>query len=464
MKPRAQFENAEAVSLEEMLNARERRAETQRSLIEKHSSGLISFVLNIPGQFKAFTLADETFDEGMECIEAQVKLAGGHVLEKLVFKGKTGSEAYFAVDLEAGEIKKRTVAIEDGHALGRLFDIDVFNAKGESLRGADIGRSERTCIVCGGSVWACSRNRTHSAEELSLCVVKLMQDYFSLRYADWAAELAVKALLYEVSAAPKPGLVDRVDNGAHGDMDIFTFIGSALSLTAYFRDITLKAIAYEGRAEALLPQLRYPGIKAEEKMFFETKGINTHKGAIFTFGILCACLGMIYANNLERNTEALLDLCKKVAGGIFGELNGDLNTAKTHGERAYAKFGLGGIRYEAAKGYPSVWQHGFPALKKAAKAGNSLNDAGIIALLHLIANVDDTNIVTRSDLDYLRDIKKRVSDFLKEEKSTGEYLAYAGELNKEFIEKGVSPGGSADLLAAAYFLYFFETDERKNTI
>ena len=41
------------------------------------------------------------------------------------------------------------------------------------------------------------------------------------------AAFAVEGMLYEVTATPKPGLVDRANNGAHYDMDYFTFMSSA---------------------------------------------------------------------------------------------------------------------------------------------------------------------------------------------------------------------------------------------
>ena len=459
-----QFENTQAVSLEEMLNARDRRVKTQKILLENHRATLISFTLNIPGQYKVFPLAKKTFAEGISCIESQINLAGGQILEKVVVDEHTGCEAYFVVNIPEEKIKKHMITIEEEHPIGRLFDMDVFSSMGESLHGADAGRNERKCIVCGEPVWACSRNRTHSAEELSERVVKLMDDYFALRYADWAAEIAVKALLYEVAATPKPGLVDRVDNGSHKDMDIFTFIDSALSLTDYFRKIALQAIYYKGDICNLLPQLRYPGRQAETHMFEVTNGINTHKGAIFTFGILCASMGLIYAGDLPETPETLLTICGKIASELPDELSTDTEKANTHGERAFANFGLSGIRGEAAQGYPNVARYGYPALKDAVESGSSLNDAGVIALLHLIANVDDTNIVARSDLATLKDIRAKVTAFVKEETDTNHLIAYAAQLNKEFIKHRISPGGSADLLAASYFLYFFNTDTRKSTL
>jgi holo-ACP synthase CitX/triphosphoribosyl-dephospho-CoA synthase CitG len=458
MNPQAQFAEAQAVTLRDMLEARERRVETQKALLKKHRRTLVAFTLNIPGQYKVFPLAQKTFAEGVEQIEWQ--MADMPLLERQLVAEQTGDEAYFIFDAPAEEVKRRSLAIEEGHPLGRLFDMDVFDFEGKALRGENTGRSQRTCIICGGPVWACSRSRTHSAEELALRVAAMMQDFFAAKYADWTAEIAVRALLYEVSATPKPGLVDRADNGAHRDMDIFTFINSAESLTPYFRDVTLRAIVYEGDVNALLPQLRFPGRRAESAMLDATKGINTHKGAVFTFGLLCAAMGLVYARGLEASADTLLNLCAQIAGGVSNELENAQSMPKTNGERAFSGFGLKGIRGEAAMGYPNIRQYGFPALKKAVESGASLNDAGVMALVQLIAHVEDTNIVARSNFDTLNEIRTRVAAFLEKNPSSAAVLSYCTELNKEFIEKGISPGGSADLLAASYFLYFFHSDKR----
>ena len=453
MKPEEQFAEAQAVTLSEMLEAREQRAKTQKMLLKKHGGTLVAFTLNVPGQYKSFPLARKTFGEGIKCIQGQIP--DFLVIEKLLVDKNTGDEAYFILDAPAEAVKKRTVAIEEGHPLGRLFDMDVYGCDGVALRGEDTGRSVRTCIVCGGPVWTCSRSRAHSVDELALCVVTMMRDYFAGKFANWAAEISTKALLYEVSATPKPGLVDRADSGAHSDMDIFTFIDSAQALTPYFRAVTSLAMNYEGEACALLALLRYPGRQAESIMLAATKGVNTHKGSIFTFGLLCAAMGLIYARGLENNIDVILDLCAQMAGMVPDELRHVKGAPQTHGERAFTGFGLKGIRGEAAKGYPNVRAHGFPALKAAVESGCNLNDAGVIALLHLIAHVEDTNVVARSDANRLNEIRSAAIAFLQTKPSNGEMINHCAALNTAFVAEGISPGGSADLLAVSYFLYFY---------
>lgn len=116
------------------------------------------------------------------------------------------------------------------------------------------------------------------------------------------AAFAVESMLYEVAATPKPGLVDRANNGAHNDMDFFTFMSSAAALHDTF-DLMIKLGVQKQSSpiQELLPMLRKEGRLAEKKMFEATGGVNTHKGMIFSLGILCGCCGWILGRN-DKNT------------------------------------------------------------------------------------------------------------------------------------------------------------------
>ncbi len=456
----ALFASSTPITLDAMLAARERRAARQRELIAQFKTTLISFTLNIPGAYKAYPLARQAFDEGMDIVERQLARAKFPVPHREIDIADTGFEARLAGAAPAAEVKNIAMLVENGHGLGRLYDIDVLDSDGAALRGSDAGRPERQCLVCGKPVWECARSRAHSAEELAWRTARLIKDHFDAEFADRVASMATRALLYEVSATPKPGLVDRANNGSHADMDNFTFIDSSVVLTPYFRDLTRQGLAYAGEACRMLPWLRHPGQMAEDRMFAATGGVNTHKGLIFSMGILCAAMGMVRARQLPLTADTLLDLCGQIAANTPDELRRDHGADDTtHGEKVFGKYGLTGIRGEAAAGYPHVRRHGYPALRRAAMRGCHLNDAGVIALLHLLAHVPDTNMISRTDLDTLRSVQEEVRLFLEKDGEPAELLAFARELDARFIRRRLSPGGCADLLAVAYFLYF-AMDER----
>ena len=242
MKDNAFFQGCAPVTVEQVLTAREKRVARIQALVLEPSHTIISFKLNIPGKVKQYPLARNAFEIGIACIESQLKRSNITIIHFEKACELTGNEAFFLVEKDSMQIKKQTIAIEDSHPLGRLFDIDVTDGTGQNITGAEVGRPERSCLICGGPVWVCARSRRHSADELALQTAKMIEDHLISAFAETIATCATRALLYEVSVTPKPGLVDRLGNGAHSDMDFFTFIDSATTLSPYFRDITIRAI------------------------------------------------------------------------------------------------------------------------------------------------------------------------------------------------------------------------------
>lgn len=447
--------DAVPVTLEEMLDAREARVRRQRDLLARHGGALVSFTLNIPGEYKAYPLARDAFAEGMTAMAGQLRRAKLRVPECREHASSAGYEGYFAVDAEPGRVKTLTLIVENGHALGRLFDFDVLGRDGIPLRGVDAGRGERSCFICGKPVWECARSRAHPVAELSLKAAELFKEFFDARHADWVASCATRALLYEVNTTPKPGLVDCANTGSHADMDLFTFIDSSVVLTPYFRQSASIGMHFAGEASAMLPWLRFPGQTAEESMFAATSGVNTHKGLIFSLGIFCAALGFLRARDIPRTLENVLRVCGEIAANTPEELERPKETGgQTHGEAVHSRYGLTGVRGEAAQGYPHVREHGFPAFRAMRESGSSINDSGVVALLHLLAHVPDTNMVSRSDLATLHAVQDELRSFLHGGKNAAQIVDYAASLDQRFIAENLSPGGCADLLALVYFLSF----------
>jgi holo-ACP synthase/triphosphoribosyl-dephospho-CoA synthase len=452
----------ETVSLEEMLDARERRAALREKLRAENRLPLICFTLNISGPVKTFPLALRAFDEGKEIIEGILKTRNAAVLHHTERREKTGPEGFYSVRGDAEELKRLLMAAEASHPLGRLFDMDVFDQEGRGLRGLDYGRPERGCLICGGPVWICSRSGAHQGETLFRRTVEIMEDYFDGQYAGEIAAKAVRALMTEACITPKPGLVDRADTGAHRDMDIFSFINSGCALFPYFREVTLTGIRFTGESRDLLPAIRHQGIAAEKVMLGAAGGVNTHRGAIFSLGILCAVLGYIRGKNLPELEDTLFDLAGETAAGITRELTGGAVSPESHGQAAFRTWGITGARGEAEAGFPSLRHIALPVLRKYRNRGYSTEQAGTAALLHLIAALEDTNIAARSGGESLGIIRSETGRFLEGGPDFPELLEYAQSLNRRFIDRGISPGGSADMLAAALFAASVFDDEENS--
>ena len=443
----------EVVTLDAILEARDRRAARIIELQQALGCCIISFSLNIAGPVKRAGLTFKTFEAGKREILNQLIRGSLEILDYIYTDEKTGTEAMWAINADAHKLKTAMVSIEENHFIGRFFDIDVIDKDGMKISRQAIGQEERSCFICGEPGFACARSRAHSLEELTAFTLSLMAGYFENQHIKAISQCAVKALLYEVCITPKPGLVDRVNSGAHNDMDIFTFVDSACSLINYFEEITRIAIKNrELTPKDLLGKIRFAGMAAEDNMFEATKGINTHKGLIFSLGILCAAYGYLYESN-SISTDKALELCATIA---LPALEGDFKNSKTSttGEALYVQYKIQGVRGEAASGFNSVKQFALPVLDNCINAGLSLNDAGAIALLNLIANVEDTNIISRSSLEAKTEIQKNMKTLLEQESDAKTLIEKAIQLDSEFIQQNISPGGCADLLAITLMLYF----------
>ena len=274
-------------------------------------------------------------------------------------------------------------------------------------------------------------------------------------------DCALRAMLYEIAVHPKPGLVGPCDAGAHGDMTRFTFIDSAAALAPWMA-LFARAGFRHGAADpgSLLPRIRRIGLRAERAMFRATGGVNTHKGLLFSFGLICAAAGLRAARNEPLSPEDVAEFASRIVAGIVGRELESLRDAPperplTAGERLYLRTGVTGIRGEAERGFPTVVNRALPFLRNAAREGRSPGDAGADTLLVIMQHSDDTNVLHRSGTDGLRLMRGAAADILAAGGTCSERgRGLTTAAMRLFVERNISPGGSADLLAVAFFLNF----------
>lgn len=265
-------------------------------------------------------------------------------------------------------------------------------------------------------------------------------------FAARIGSLAIRALYCELELSPKPGLVSPTDSGSHKDMDFHTFMRSLESLRAYFPEITRF-----GAASPSFEPLRQLGVAAEAKMLQATGGINTHRGAIFNIGLLCAAAGALHA---EGRRFSAADVCAEAARRWGDAIEGAANPAShSHGAEMARRYGSGGARREAADGFPAAVDVGLPAYREALSLTDDPQRAALQCLFTLVAHVEDTNLLWRGGPEGLAFAQRRALDFL----ATGGVAADGWEelacrVHAEFMECNLSPGGSADLLAVTLFL------------
>lgn len=452
------------VSMAKILDARENRVQIQQEMLQKSPSCLLSFTLNIPGSVKVFPYTKWTYEVGISIISKGISLLNGVIIEQKEVKKDTGWEAFFALNLHPEDMKSYLLEQEEQHPLGRLFDFDILRADGSKLSRQELGFLERTCLLCGNPAFLCGRSRTHSAQELLAKEIEIMENFFVFRLSNHIGLLMQKALFYEVNTSLKPGLVDRLHNGSHKDMRLSTFINSAYSLTDYFCQCVKEGLSCDCSKKELpllFQKLRDIGKQAEKNMLFATQGINTHKGIVFSGGILCAAIGYyISTNSKDISSENFLLSLPEICRCMLPELLSDYltltpDTAKTNGEKLYLKYKITGIRGESKEGFPLLFNVGFPLFQAVLKKGFSLWQAGLITLLHYIACTEDTNLIIRSDYQLACKIQKDLQQFLAHA-TYEEQLSILPKLDAFFVSRNISPGGSADMLALTYFLYFIQ--------
>lgn len=442
-------------TLQEILNAREQRAQYQQALLKKFQKPLICFTMNIPGPEKRSRDVSIGFFVGSRLLTDSLS---GHILYKEHKVTEAGWEGYYITDLPADTLKQIAMDIEDTEPIGRLFDMDVITPEGSKLTREAFGRPRRQCLLCENDAAVCARSRAHSLAELQdrtgfllyLCARQWLTEYIATR--------AYFALNEEVCTTPKPGLVDRNNRGAHQDMGIRHFFASANALRSYFA-----RFAEEGFLTRDLPpaetfaRIRSIGKEAEQAMLRATHGVNTHKGAIFSMGLSCAAAGRLPPD--AWTPERLLSECAAMTEGLVNrELSGITpENASTAGEKIFAKYGISGVRGQAEAGFPAVLSVGLPVLRQGLANGLSFNDAGCATLLHLLAATDDTNLIHRSDRQTQLQVKQEVARLLATTPHPKPEQIIA--LDTDFIQKNLSPGGSADLLALTYFLHFLTTEK-----
>lgn len=455
-----------SVCMEEMLEAREERAFHQKNIQREFPYPLISFTLNIAGPIKVFPLSIQTFFEGIDLIRTQCQVFGIPIVHYDKIEKSTGYEAFFSVNGSAYEVKKILIELENAHSLGRLFDIDVLDTSGKKISRIELGCKERSCLLCQNPAYSCRRSGNHSLHDILERTVDIMWDYFTEKYAKDISFIAVRALLYEVMATPKPGLVDQNNNGSHKDMDIFTFETSALAILPYFKEFVNAGIYHScKKPEDLLEQIRPIGIRAEFAMRKSTGGVNTHKGVIFSLGIILTCLGYFYGNHFTYDRNNIRYTCKRICSSISDELKFiSQRPATSSGEKIFIKYGISGIRGEAKNGFPTLFQVALPNFYNYLDKGYSLNDSGVLTLIQIIACLEDTNIIKRSSYEDLQKIRQQMSDFLQQHPEQDDYIKELNHFDREFICQNISPGGSADILALTYFFYFFETGKIPATV
>lgn len=245
------------------------------------------------------------------------------------------------------------------------------------------------------------------------------------------ADLAERALRLELDTTPKPGLVDRQDNGAHKDMDYALMSKSISALRPY-----LTRLAVESAKDIDPVKIKEIGIEAEKAMLKATSGVNTHKGALFCIGLSVAAASYLASTTGSVEAYSFKELVSRAASEIP-------SARGTHGAEAKRSFKAVGALENARAAYPELFTDWLPYYRSLEGDPFRCHKT----LLHIMTTLDDTNILHRRGAEGLAHAEAEAARLLEDFSESG-----LSSLNKDFIRENISPGGSADMLSLTIFI------------
>uniref|UniRef100_UPI004027718E [citrate (pro-3S)-lyase] ligase n=1 Tax=Candidatus Cryptobacteroides bacterium TaxID=3085639 RepID=UPI004027718E len=245
------------------------------------------------------------------------------------------------------------------------------------------------------------------------------------------ADLAERALRLELDTTPKPGLVDRQDNGAHKDMDYALMSKSISALRPY-----LTRLAVESAKDIDPAKIKEIGIEAEKAMLKATGGVNTHKGALFCIGLSVAAASNLASATGSVQVYSFKELVSRAASEIP-------SARGTHGAEAKRSFKAVGALENARAAYPELFTDWLPYYRSLEGDPFRCHKT----LLHIMTTLDDTNILHRRGAEGLAHAEAEAARLLEDFSESG-----LSSLNKDFIRENISPGGSADMLSLTIFI------------
>jgi triphosphoribosyl-dephospho-CoA synthase len=268
--------------------------------------------------------------------------------------------------------------------------------------------------------------------------------------AEHVADSAKAALLAELETWPKPGLVSHVDSGSHTDMDASTFRASATAIAPFYDQLAVAGAAGSG-----MNTLREIGMEAERAMMTATGAVNTHRGAIFGLGLICAAAGAAWSVAATAELQWRANVLGATVRQRWGQaiMRGPI-PLHSHGTKALRLFGAGGARAQAAAGFPHAIEIGLPALRLGRRlAPDDPEAARVQSFFAILASIEDTNLLYRGGSAGLCYAQEAAAGFLGHGGvEQPDWRERAAAVHRSFVSRRLSPGGCADLLAITLLL------------
>ncbi len=398
----------------DILIARSQRAKHIKTLTRNNP--VISLHVNMPGDQKNTPETTIILTLFTHLIHTLYQVNSMH------YESLDGNYNIFIVNQDANRLKKTMMFLEDHHPLGRFIDLDVYTAE-QNLSREDFNTPKRSCVICGDNVNVCRRAQAHDIETLKETLKHALQQFLIKALKQETSQ----ALRKEIFTYPSFGLVSHKDTGIHKDMNISHFL-SAIELLDEAFETYLK---FGIHPKFSLDSLNEQG-KLFELLLIKSIGVNTLKGAHYLFGLFLPLYIQAIMN--KQSLETFLNALKTHAKTLeLRELN-NKKSPQTRGEKAYIKHQIRGIKGELSEGLPAIFEW---YEKDKSYSPQTM-------LIQIMARLDDTTLMKDDDPTRLKEIKRCMQAALKDDAFEEKAL--------NCLDKKISPGGAADMLALVYFL------------
>lgn len=440
-----------------LLDAREKTDLFEKKLLsEFKNKTLVVIRCNMPGIKKGCPESDwVVYKIFLEC---KLVLKPSHIFHS--YTDEEGLIFFLIVDGNSIKIKEQTITIEETHNLGRLSDIDVLNSQKLFSRADILLKNKydsnktvlRKCFLCNRSAKYCSRNQTHSLNDIiEFIKTKVQNDWLDGNTYDKLSKLTEAAMLGELCRIYGFGCVTANDNGSHSDMDFLLMLDCIPLIGNAIKKITPDV--YKS-----FSSLRNYGKTIEESLFKITKGINTYKGALFLLLILNACtLRVLFRNKKTDNIitdlpdieryELINSLSYEISEFSKPVLK-DISTRDCSKQSLdlFLQTGEAGIRGEALSGFKSHFTDYLPIFK------SGINIEYII--LHILSETFDTTIIKRKGIKKLYEVQNKAEHILTLPKI--DIRKEANIFSEWCKSENISTGGSADRIIILYNLFLID--------
>jgi len=390
---------------------------------------------NVPGPAKLLPGVNRLVATGLAALDRTLALTPWHAQSDLLGPFRLAHTA-----VAPAQAKAAAAAVEASAPWGRLLDVDVYDARGVQVDRAALGQPPRPCLLCAEPAVDCMRLGRHGLQDLLGQAERLLAPFRPepglLRPEALAAALA-RGARQELDLTPKPGLVDRRDCGSHPDLS-YALMGASIDLLPRYYDELLRTP---------FPAAIAAGRAAEARMVAAV-GANAHKGYLFLSGLV-----LLAAVAGDGRVASLRAAVADLAGQFFAQHP----PVATHGAGLRSTLHLGGIRAEAERGLPAVFETGWPAYGEALRAGWSAESAGHYLMAVLMQQVEDTTTIRRGGLEGLQRLRRDgalVQRRLERDQDAGALLA---GLNEDYRRLGLTMGGVADCMALTFALEAFSS-------